>query len=199
VLADTGVVWGGRAPIDGVRPTFASLRSHQFGDGDYLAARLATRGAFIAQKIRCLSGRRAPFRRAHHLRDEEHFTRRLFVSRPASAHASLETVETACVKVRLKPGSLGRVREWAAELNRRGDEVLATLRDEQVVVESVFLEQAGDGDFLIYYMKARNLEEAGQAVQHSHHEIDAYHQEFKQDTWESRRPLELLIDFENFD
>jgi hypothetical protein len=108
-------------------------------------------------------------------------------------------VETACVKVRLKTDSLDRVRAWAAELNRRGDEVLATLRDEEVVVESVFLEQTSDGDFLIYYMKARSLEDARQAVQHSHHEIDAYHQRFKQDTWESRRPLELLIDFENFD
>ncbi len=108
-------------------------------------------------------------------------------------------METACVKVRLKPDSVDRVRAWAAELTRRGDEVLATLRDEEVAVESVFLEQSPDGDFLIYYMKARSLEEAGQAVQHSHHEIDAYHQEFKQDTWESRTPLELLIDFENFD
>ena len=107
-------------------------------------------------------------------------------------------METACVKVRLKPNSLSRVRAWAAELSRRGDEVLATLRDEQVVVESVFLDQTNDGDFLIYYLKARSLEKAGQAVQQSQHEIDAYHQGFKRDTWESRKPLELLIDFENF-
>jgi hypothetical protein len=89
-------------------------------------------------------------------------------------------------------------RAWAAELNRRGDEVLATLRDEQVVVESVFLDQTSDEHFLIYYLKARSLEKARQAVQQSQHEIDAYHQEFKQDTWESRKRLELLIDFENF-
>jgi hypothetical protein len=50
-------------------------------------------------------------------------------------------VDTTCVKVRLKPGSLDRVRTWAAELDRRGDEVLATLRDEGVIVESVFLDR----------------------------------------------------------
>jgi hypothetical protein len=30
-------------------------------------------------------------------------------------------VETVCVRVRLEPGSLQRVREWAAELNARRD------------------------------------------------------------------------------
>jgi hypothetical protein len=107
-------------------------------------------------------------------------------------------VETTCVKVRLKPGSLDRVRAWASELNRRSDEVFATLRDERVIAESVFLDQTSDGDFLIYYLKARSFEEARQAAQQSQHEVDAYHEEFKRDTWDTRKPLELLIDFENF-
>lgn len=107
-------------------------------------------------------------------------------------------METTCVKVQLKPGSLDHARAWAAELNRRSDEVLATLRDERVVVESVFLDQTNDGDFLIYYLKAQSLEKTSEVVQHSQHEIDAYHQEFKRDTWETRKSLELLIDFENF-
>jgi hypothetical protein len=47
-------------------------------------------------------------------------------------------------------------------------------------------------------MKARSIEEAGQVVRRSQHDIDAYHQQFQRDTWESRKPLELLIDFENF-
>jgi len=107
-------------------------------------------------------------------------------------------VETTCAKVQLRPGSLDGVRAWAAELNRRGDEVLTTLRDEQVVVESVFLDQTSDGDFLIYYIKARNLEDASQTARQSEHDIDAYHGHFKRDTWESQKELELLIDFENF-
>ena len=68
-------------------------------------------------------------------------------------------MQTACIKVRLKPGSVPRVREWAAELNRRADEVLATLRAEGVVLESVFLD-TDNGDCVIYYTKALNLEEA---------------------------------------
>ena len=63
---------------------------------------------------------------------------------------TLGPVETVCVRVRLEPGSLPRVREWAAELNARRDEVMATLRDEGVRIESVFLE----GETLVYFLKA---------------------------------------------
>jgi hypothetical protein len=51
-------------------------------------------------------------------------------------------METSCVKIRLKPGSLDRVREWAKTLNEtRRDEALATLRDETVVLEAAFLDR----------------------------------------------------------
>jgi hypothetical protein len=106
-------------------------------------------------------------------------------------------MDTACVKVRLRPGSLERVREWVRELQARSDEVLATLRDEGVLVESVFLDSDEHGDFLVYYMKARNLAAASETARRSAHPIDRYHQQFKVDTWEDQTPLELLIDFEN--
>ena len=102
-------------------------------------------------------------------------------------------METVCVRVRLKEGSLARVRAWAKELNERRDEVLMTLVNEGVRIESVFL----DGDTLIYYMRAESLEQAREVYAHSTHAIDAYHQRFKDETFENQTPLELLIDFEN--
>jgi L-rhamnose mutarotase len=102
-------------------------------------------------------------------------------------------VETVCVRVRLEPGSLPRVREWAAELNARRDEVLATLRDEGVRVESVFL----DGETLVYYLKADSVDKARDVYAGSQHAIDAYHQRFKDETFAERTQLELLVDFEN--
>jgi hypothetical protein len=110
----------------------------------------------------------------------------------------LAAVETVCVKVKLKPGSLEQVHEWADELRSRADEVLATLRDEGVAVESVFLDSNEQGDFLVYYMKARSLSAAREAAERSSHPIDAYHERFKAQTWESRSSLELLVDFEDF-
>jgi hypothetical protein len=102
-------------------------------------------------------------------------------------------VETVCVRVRLEPGSLPRVREWAAELNARRDEVLATLRDEGVRVESVFL----DGETLVYYLRADSIAKAREVYAGSQQAIDAYHQRFKDETFAERTQLELLVDFEN--
>lgn len=107
-------------------------------------------------------------------------------------------METICVKVKLKPGALEQVHEWAEELRSRADEVLATLRDEGVAVESVFLDSTHEGDFLVYFMKAQSLSAASEAAQRSSHPIDAYHAQFKAQTWESQSFLDLLVDFENF-
>jgi hypothetical protein len=102
-------------------------------------------------------------------------------------------VETVCVRVRLRPGSLERVREWAAELNSRRDEVLTTLRDEGVRIESVFL----DGETLVYYLRADDIEHARTVYARSTHAIDAYHRRFKDETFDEETALELLVDFEN--
>ena len=104
--------------------------------------------------------------------------------------------QTNCVKIKLKSNSIEKVREWAKVINDRKDEALATLRDESVILETVFLDQTDDGDYLIYLMKAESFERAKEAVQNSIHEIDKYHQNFKRETWEERKPLEILIDLD---
>ena len=103
--------------------------------------------------------------------------------------------EVRCARIRLKPGSLPRVREWAAELERRRDEVLATLVDETVRVESVFLESGEGGDFLVYYMRVDDVDADRAAVARSTHAIDAYHRAFMNAVVASREHLELLVDF----
>ena len=106
-------------------------------------------------------------------------------------------MEIQCVKVRLRRGSIERVHEWADELNRRTDEVLETLREERVAIEAAFLDRTSEGDFLIYFVKARSLEAAQEVGRRSQHPIDEYHQRFKADVWESAEVLEPQIDFEN--
>lgn len=49
--------------------------------------------------------------------------------------------ETRCIKIKLKPNSLEKVREWTKTMNERKDKALATLRDENVILETVFLDQ----------------------------------------------------------
>jgi hypothetical protein len=104
---------------------------------------------------------------------------------------------TECTKIRLKPDSLDRVREWARTLNEtRRDEALATMRDETIVCELAFLDHTPDGDFLIYIVKAASFEKAAEAAAASSHDIDEYHRDFKRSTWESRQDLDLLVDLD---
>jgi Family of unknown function (DUF6176) len=105
-------------------------------------------------------------------------------------------LETRCWKIKLKPGSIERVREWARTINLRMDEALEALRAEGVVLESVFLDRNDQGDFLIGYMKAESFDKAAQAVRKTLRAIDEYHQQFKQDVWDERSELELLVDMD---
>jgi hypothetical protein len=43
-------------------------------------------------------------------------------------------------------------------------------------------------------MRAESMKKAKEAVGDSLHEIDAYHQEFKRETWQASQPAELLVD-----
>ena len=105
--------------------------------------------------------------------------------------------ETRCTKIKIKPNSLERVREWAKTVNEiRRDEALATLQDETVIIEAFFLDSTPDGDFLITFRKAESFDRSGRAVEASTHDIDRYHQQFKKDTWESGKQLELLVDLD---
>lgn len=101
-----------------------------------------------------------------------------------------------CARLRLKPGSLPRVREWAAELTRRRDEVMATLRDETVRVESAFLESGPEGDFIVYYMRVDDPETSRRAADSSAHAIDGYHRAVMREIVESHQALTPLFDFE---
>lgn len=103
---------------------------------------------------------------------------------------------TRCVKIKLKSNSLEKVREWAKVINERKAEALETLRDESVILESVFLDQNSEGDFLIYVMKAVNFEKSREAFEKSAHAIDEYHQNFKSECWEDGKKLEVLIDLD---
>jgi uncharacterized protein DUF6176 len=102
--------------------------------------------------------------------------------------------QVVCHRIKLRAGSLPRVRKWAGTIRARRAEALATLREEGVAIESAFLEESPDGHYLIYYMRGSKLLLGAAAS--SAHPIDEYHREFKRDTWEGGSELELLIDLE---
>jgi len=104
--------------------------------------------------------------------------------------------DVVCVRVRLKEGSLPRAREWAREIAGRESEALDTLASEGVSIESVFLDSSTEGDFLIYYMRARSIGQASKVAATSVAAIDQFHQTFKREVWVDVRKLELLLDLQ---
>jgi hypothetical protein len=103
-------------------------------------------------------------------------------------------MQVSCFLIKLRLGSLERAREWARTLSDRKAEVVLTLEDEGVLVESAFLLSLSDGDYLIYYMRAADLQKAGEIAHRSTHPIDAYHKLFKSECWEQVTKLEKLLD-----
>lgn len=107
--------------------------------------------------------------------------------------------DVICKRLRIRDGSLDAVREWARTISARREEALDTLRDEAVRVESVFLERADDGDYLVYYMRGADLAGSRQIARQSKHPIDEYHQRFMKEHIESGVELEVLVDLEIVD
>ncbi|MCX7063240.1 MAG: DUF6176 family protein [Proteobacteria bacterium] len=85
--------------------------------------------------------------------------------------------------IELKPGSADRVDAWAAHLNAHRASALESLRAEGVSVESWFSVSLDGKDYLLCYMRADSMEESQKVAAKSQNLVDAYHQQFKVDTW----------------
>ena len=103
-------------------------------------------------------------------------------------------MEVECFKVRLNPNSLGLVREWSARLNANIKQVKTLLRNEGMSLESVFLEQSAEGDFLIYYLRSPDLKRTREISRASQHPIDVYHRETMKQIGQKSVQLECLLD-----
>lgn len=114
-------------------------------------------------------------------------------------NSQISNLKSGCVKIKIKDGKISNVYEWKEYLNNHKDEVLQSLRQEGVFIESVFLDKQGSDNYLIYYMKFQNLEKANAAFSQSNLNVDKYHAQFKKDTFADKQELELLVEFVNFD
>lgn len=105
-------------------------------------------------------------------------------------------MKTICIKTKLKHGSLHDVRNWFLNLKNRTEEVLESLRNEGVNVESAFLDKQGDDYYLIYYMRADDIASAYKVFNQSTLPIDNYYKDCWKNYCEGRIVLEELLDLE---
>lgn len=106
-------------------------------------------------------------------------------------------MEVACIKIRLKPDSLETVRAWASRMTAEMNEVKKLLKNEGMSLESVFLEQGSEGDFLIYYVRSPDLKKTVEICRASQHPIDIYHREVMRQIEAGSIQLECLLDASN--
>ena len=86
-------------------------------------------------------------------------------------------MEYASGLIKLKPGSDGKVEEWRRTIASRFDEATATLRDEDVQVESRFTIEIGSDKYLLWYLRARSIKRVFEVSQQLKHPIDKFHYE----------------------
>lgn len=105
-------------------------------------------------------------------------------------------MEVGAVLIKLKANSMADVEVWQREIQQRKAEALQTLQAEGVAVESWFQLELNGDDYLLAYMRAKDIAHAQQIARNSTFEIDQVHRQFKQH-WEQVIPAQLLVDLEN--
>ena len=78
-------------------------------------------------------------------------------------------------RYKVKQGKSAQVDEWLEFLHQHMDDVLVTLEDEKMYVETIFREHLGGEEFLYWYSVQGD---GGQEVEDSDHWLDKKHLEY---------------------
>ena len=84
-------------------------------------------------------------------------------------------MECASGLIKLKPGSQQKVEEWRSTISSRLDEAAATLKDEDVHVESWFTMEISGEKYLLWYLRAKSIKRVFEVSQKLKHPIDKFH------------------------
>ncbi|WP_134669865.1 DUF6176 family protein [Halorussus marinus] len=94
-------------------------------------------------------------------------------------------VDVVLSKQKIEAGKTQRLEEWAREVRDREAEAIETLKNEGMYEETAFIEHTDGGDFLIYYMKAEDVDRVYEAYEESSHAIDEEHEQVMLDVLEN--------------
>lgn len=108
-------------------------------------------------------------------------------------------MKTICIKTRIKTDCIDDVRLWFKTIQSREVEALETLNRENVYIESAFLDKQGENYYLIYYMKAIDIDYVYEVFSKSTLPIDVYYKSCWQKYCEGRVVLEELLDLNRLD
>lgn len=85
--------------------------------------------------------------------------------------------QAQCIKYPVKPGHSETLVNWIARLEDRSTELIEALAEADIVAEAVFLEKTDDGDHILIYTSAQDLQAGLEVLSNSQ---KALVQEFNQ-------------------
>ena len=86
-------------------------------------------------------------------------------------------MEYASGLIKLKPGTEDKVEEWRSTIASRLNEAAATLRDEEVQIESWFKIELNGEKYLLWYLRAKSIRRVFEVSMQLKHPIDKFHYE----------------------
>lgn len=103
-----------------------------------------------------------------------------------------------CLKVKLKPGSVHKIKAWVSGLYKNRQAVDGLMQSQSIIFENMFLEYEDGEHYLLFITKAKNIEKANQAFQASNHPIDLQAKAIMGETWDLNniKQLECLLDLQ---
>lgn len=103
-------------------------------------------------------------------------------------------MEYASALVKLKPGSEDKLEEWRSTIASRLEEAAATLKDEDVRVESYFTIEINGEKHLLWYLRAKSIRRVFEISRQLKHPIDKFHYEMMEAITASVIMAKPLID-----
>ena len=85
--------------------------------------------------------------------------------------------EAKLSRCRIKNGKVEKLRSWYRELENRSDEVEKTLKHENMLTETAFIQETEKGFYLYVYMESEELEKAEKSGDEEKFDIDREHHE----------------------
>lgn len=107
--------------------------------------------------------------------------------------------QVLCGRIKIKEGALPEVYQWFDTLNTRKNELIYAFAHEGVWLESVFLEKAEDGNYLIYYTRQDDLEKVYAVLAQMNLPIRLFHVECWKNCCEECTVLTPLFDLQRKD
>jgi hypothetical protein len=107
--------------------------------------------------------------------------------------------QVICTSSKIKEGCLEDVCGWLKELQARKDETLESFKNEDVWLESAFLQERNGQYYLIYYMRAENVDRAISVFRESSLAIDHFHKQCWERFTEQHEVLAPIFHLENLD